>query len=153
MGKEAPCGVFSTIILTNLGKLLFIFSLVSEKKRFIIRGRLERGVLGINSIVETERRARDITAQAQAQRELLDRQVEEATEEMRQRFHQQAQQRIAQAKREEEEQQKRSMQELEERLRAALDDLERKGQVNHSVWAQALFDRIVGGEERSEGPC
>ena len=66
----------------------------------------------INSIVETERRARDITAQAQAQRELLDRQVEEATEEMRQRFHQQAQQRIAQAKREEEEQQKRSMQEL-----------------------------------------
>lgn len=28
----------------------------------------------INSIVETERRARDITAQAQAQRELLDRQ-------------------------------------------------------------------------------
>ena len=98
----------------------------------------------INSIVETERRARDITAQAQAQRELLDRQVEEATEEMRQRFHQQAQQRIAQAKREEEEQQKRSMQELEER---------RKGQVNHSVWAQALFDRIVGGEERSEGPC
>ena len=107
----------------------------------------------INSSVETERRARDITAQAQAQRELLDRQVEEATEEMRQRFHQQAQQRIAQAKREEEEQQKRSMQELEERLRAALDDLERKGQVNHSVWAQALFDRIVGGEERSEGPC
>ena len=59
----------------------------------------------INSIVETERRARDITAQAQAQRELLDRQVEEATEEMRQRFHQQAQ------------------------------------------------HRIVGGEERSEGPC
>ena len=101
----------------------------------------------INSIVETERRARDITAQAQAQRELLDRQGG------RQRFHQQAQQRIAQAKREEEEQQKRSMQELEERLRAALDDLERKGQVNHSVWAQALFDRIVGGEERSEGPC
>lgn len=38
-------GVFSTIILINQGKLLFIFSLVSEKKRFIIIGRLERRAL------------------------------------------------------------------------------------------------------------
>lgn len=107
----------------------------------------------INSIVETERRARDITARAQAQKELLDRQVEEETEEMRRRFHAEAERRIAQAKKEEEQQQKRSLQELEERLQAALEDLERKGQINHSVWAQALFDRIVSGGERSESSC
>ena len=107
----------------------------------------------INSIVETERRARDITAQAQAPRELLDRQVEEGTEEMRRRFHAEAGRRIAQAKKEEEAEQRRSMQELEERLRAALEDLERKSQANHSAWVQALFGRIVGGEERSEGSC
>ena len=61
---------------------------------------------------------------------------------------------IEQAKREEEALRQRSLAELEDRLQSAMDDLEKKSQIQHDAWVDALFSHIVGEEaERGDGGC
>ena len=89
----------------------------------------------INSIVEAEHHAREITDKAEEKRHHLDEEV-------------------AQAKREEEALRQRSLAELEGRLQSAMDDLEKKSQIQHDAWVDALFSHIVGEEaERGDGGC
>ena len=71
---------------------------------------------------------------------------------MEKEYEEKAKLRIEQAKREEEALRQRSLAELEGRLQSAMDDLEKKSQIQHDAWVDALFSHIVGEEaERGDG--
>ena len=73
---------------------------------------------------------------------------------MEKEYEEKAKLRIEQAKREEEALRQRSLAELEGRLQSAMDDLEKKSQIQHDAWVDALFSHIVGEEaERGDGGC
>ena len=95
----------------------------------------------LNSIVEAEHHA-------------LDEEVAQAVRQMEKEYEEKAKLRIEQAKREEEALRQRSLAELEGRLQSAMDDLEKKSQIQHDAWVDALFSHIVGEEaERGDGGC
>ena len=91
----------------------------------------------INSIVQTEHHAQEITAEAERKRKNLDADVAAEVEKLKEQYRQEAQRRIAEAEQLEAQQREKSLQELQDRLQEALDDIERK------EWVQALFQRII----------
>ena len=73
---------------------------------------------------------------------------------LKKEYEEKAKLQIEQAKREEEALRQRSLAELEDRLQSAMDDLEKKSQIQHDAWVDALFSHIVGEEaERGDGGC
>ena len=108
----------------------------------------------INSIVEAEHHPREITDKAEEKRRHLDEEVAQAVCQMEKEYEEKAKLRIEQAKREEEALRQRSLAELEGRLQSAMDDLEKKSQIQHDAWVDALFSHIVGEDaERGDGGC
>ena len=101
----------------------------------------------INSIVEAEHHAREITDNAEEKRRHLDEEVAQVVCQMEKEYEEKAKLRIEQAKREEEALRQRSLAELEGRLQSAMDDLEKKSQIQHDAWVDALFSHIVGEED------
>lgn len=97
----------------------------------------------INSIVQTEHHAQEITAEAERKRKNLDADVAAEVEKLKEQYRQEAQRRIAEAEQLEAQQREKSLQELQDRLQEALDDIERKEKENHDEWVQALFQRII----------
>ena len=97
----------------------------------------------INSIVQTEHHAQEITAEAERKRKNLDADVAAEVEKLNEPYRQEAQRRIAEAEQLEAQQREKSLQELQDRLQEALDDIERKEKENHDEWVQALFQRII----------
>ena len=97
----------------------------------------------INSIVQTEHHAQEITAEAERKRKNLDADVAAEVEKLKEQYRQEAQRRIAEDEQLEAQQQEKSLQELQDRLQEALDDIERKEKENHDEWVQALFQRII----------
>lgn len=94
----------------------------------------------INSIVQTEHHAQEITAEAERKRKNLDADVAAEVEKLKEQYRQEAQRRIAEAEQLEAQQREKS---LQDRLQEALDDIERKEKENHDEWVQALFQRII----------
>ena len=77
----------------------------------------------INSIVEAEHHAREITDKAEEKRRHLDEEVGQAVCQMEKEYEEKAKLQIEQAKREEEALRQRSLAELEDRLQSAMDYL------------------------------
>lgn len=104
----------------------------------------------IDSIVETERHAQQIAAQAEARRSNLDAEVAQEVAALEERYRQQVDAQVAQAKAGEEQVLAQGLAQLEEKLSQAMDDIEKKKQIHHDQWVQALFERVLYDKAQKE---
>ena len=108
----------------------------------------------INSIVEAEHHAREIVGKAEEKRKALESEVAQQVRQLERDYEEKGKRRIEEARQAEEAQCQKSLEELEGRLQSAMGDLEKKSQIQHDAWVDALFSHITGENiDRGDDGC
>lgn len=99
----------------------------------------------IQKIIEIDKRAQKMTAEAQAARTEAEKTVHQDTNKLRDEYLARARRRIEKTRATEETFEQQSLKEIEEKHAATADSLRAMYEKNRAQWVEQLFQKVIGG--------